>query len=157
MRHAKSDWSNSNLSDFDRPLNNRGKKAASKMGLELKKRNIIPDLILSSPAKRAKTTADLFAQSNNYKQNITLINNFYLSTENTIINEMSCLDNKINTVMIVGHNPTMETLIQELTDYKVNKKMPTAAITILKAKLENWQEIFETNFDLGNYLIPKEL
>jgi phosphohistidine phosphatase len=70
MRHAKSDWSDSSLADFDRPLNSRGKKAAPFMGNELLKRKKIPDLIISSPANRAKSTAKKVAEAVGYKNEI---------------------------------------------------------------------------------------
>lgn len=157
MRHAKSDWSDGKLSDFDRPLNSRGKKTAPKIGLELKNREIIPDIILSSPANRAKTTAELFAKSNNYNNEINFVSDFYFGNETSIVSSLNILKEDIETAMIVGHNPTMESLISELSENNEYYRMPTAAITILSANIDSWQELYKSVCKVELYLIPKEL
>lgn len=157
MRHAKSDWSNERQADFERPLNSRGEKAAPQMGLELKNLNIFPDLILSSPANRAKTTAKLFADNNGYKNEIVLVENFYFGYEENIIQAIKSTDNEINTIMIVGHNPTIEGLVMELNKTQQFYRMSTAAIVVMQTKLASWEEIRKKSFKVEHYLLPKDI
>lgn len=143
MRHAKSDWSEDVNSDFDRPLNNRGLKAAPFMGEKLKELNIVPDLILSSSANRAKTTAELFAEANGYKNQIQFIDDFYYGIDEDIINTVKKVDNSVNDLMIVGHNPIMEELVYKLTNEDDFIIFKTATIVVLSVPVKKWSGLKE--------------
>lgn len=156
MRHAKSDW-NTHQADFDRPLNEHGKKDAPFMGQELIKRGLIPDLIVSSPAKRAKTTAVKVAKACNYdKENIVWEESFYESTEQNMFNYIKKLPADKTRVLLIGHNPTIEYLTGMLIESKKEIIVTTANIIVLNY-LVNWQEIDYFKAKLDIILRPKEL
>jgi len=154
MRHAKSDWELSQ-SDFDRTLNERGKKDAPLMGKLLKKMDLVPQIILSSTAKRAKSTALLVAAEANYKQEIVWKQSFYLCSTQEIINEIRKLDNAIELAMVVAHNDTMENLVSELTSNGTLKViMSTASIALISFYCK-WNEIGINTGTLNWILNPK--
>ena len=157
MRHAKSDWGDSSLSDFDRPLNKRGKKAAPFMGNELSIRNKVPDLIISSPANRAKTTAEKFAESAGYKGTIQHEKDFYFGYIDEIIQVVKKSDKQYERIMIVGHNPTLESLIASLTKNSAYARMPTAAIASILFEIDDWSKLEEKSGTLEWLILPKEL
>ena len=139
MRHAKSDWSADYHRDFDRPLNRRGKKDASHMGKWLLKNNLVPDRIITSPAERAKGTAEILAETISYPVKL-------------IIQEASLYDANLKTVLgvvrqavtdnsrplIIAHNPALDDLVVHLADQPPafstdGKLMTTAAIAMFNA------------------------
>lgn len=154
MRHAKSDWGN-NLPDIERPLNKRGKKAAPFMGEELVKRNKTPDLILSSPAKRAVSTAKRVIEAINYQNELVIVKDFYFGYMEHIINSIKSIDNKNNIAMIVGHNPLWEDLVTELSNDGSFVVMPTAAAASLVFEIEDWRMIKEHSGKLEWIITPK--
>ena len=106
VRHAKSSWKNPNLDDFERPLNKRGRKNAPFMGKVLKKLKVAPDLVISSPANRAATTARIIAAAINYPlKNIRYSEAIYEFGENALIHVVKQIDDTVNKAMVVGHNP----------------------------------------------------
>jgi len=157
MRHAKSDWGNSSLSDIDRPLNERGLMTAPFIGKELLSRNKVPDLIISSPANRAKTTAQLAAKSFNYAGEIFIDHTFYFGSLEAIVEKIKKTDNSVTTLMIVGHNPTWETLVDILSESSSFIQMPTAAIASIIFKIDSWNNLKPNTGSLEFLLIPKEL
>ncbi len=157
MRHAKSDWSDGSLTDFDRPLNGRGKKAAPFMGTELLKRNKLPDLIISSPANRAKTTAEKVAKTSGYTKEIQLEKDFYFGYIDEIIKIIKSIDNQNNTTLILGHNPTFESLVSVLSKNSSYVRMPTASIASLLFEIDNWSELGKNTGKLEWLILPKEL
>jgi len=156
MRHAKSDWGN-NLPDIERPLNKRGKKAAPFMGEELVKRNKTPDLILSSPAKRAVNTAKRVIEAIDYQKELVIIKDFYFGYMEHIINSIKSIDNENNVAMIVGHNPLWEDLVTELSKKSDFIVMPTAAIASLVFNTDDWRMIKEHGGELEWIITPKGL
>lgn len=157
MRHAKSDWGNSALSDFDRPLNERGVKSAPLMGKELLKRNKIPELIVTSPANRAKTTAEMTSEACSYKNQIIHEKEFYFGSMDEIIRIIKNFDNSYDRIMIVGHNPTSESLIYKLLKENIPVEMPTAAIASLLFDTDSWQNIGLKTARLDFHISPKQL
>lgn len=157
MRHAKSNWADSGLSDFDRPLNARGKKDAPKMGANLKVKGFIPDLILSSPAKRAKTTAELFAKTNTYTNKIEFVRDFYFGGSSEITNKILNTKNSIETLMIVGHNPTMDEIVMTFSKDNEYLPMKTATVVVFSSEIEKWSDLQLNSCKLELYLKPKDL
>ncbi|MCF6240646.1 MAG: histidine phosphatase family protein [Bacteroidales bacterium] len=155
MRHAKSDWGN-NLPDIERPLNNRGKKAAPLMADYLKKVKKNPDIILSSPAKRAMSTAKIMKEKLELDKDIIIIKAFYFGFMNELMNTIKAIDNKYETVLIVGHNPVWEDLVSDLTG-EAAYIMPTAAIASIIFNTDDWQKITETDSKLEWSVTPKFL
>lgn len=157
MRHAKSDWSDSSLSDFDRPLNSRGRKAAPFMGNELSKRDKVPDLIISSPANRAKTTAEKIAKAAGYAKEIKFVKDFYFGYADEVIDTLKNSEDELNKILIIGHNPTWESLVSTLTENTPYTRMPTAAIASILFDINDWADLKKNSGKLEWLILPKEL
>ncbi len=157
MRHAKSDWNEPHKSDFDRPLNKRGLKAAPKIGIEFKNRKLIPDIIIASPAKRAKTTAELVKLHSGYDKEIIQNENFYFSDRYSVFKTISELDKQNNRVLIVGHNPIIENLVTHLCKEPQFLALPTASVVYITFDIQNWQDLAWGNGDFQWIIKPKEL
>ena len=141
VRHAKSSWKNTALTDFKRPLNSRGKKDAPLMGKRLKERGILPDMIICSSAKRAKKTARKIAKVLDYPAaSIKYEDKLYEATESNIIRLIQKLPNKINKLMIVGHNPEITSLSNRLGDENIYN-MPTCGISCIRFAFDQWKKI----------------
>jgi phosphohistidine phosphatase len=157
MRHAKSDWNNSSLTDFDRPLNERGAKIAPLIGKELLHRKKIPELIISSPANRAKATAQMVAESCIYEGEIIFEKDFYLGSLGEIIEIIRKKAKDHSCIMVVGHNPTWETLVSKLCKSSTNIQMPTAAVASIFFDMDAWTQLSPGTGKLEFLLIPKDL
>ncbi|WP_020527447.1 SixA phosphatase family protein [Flexithrix dorotheae] len=141
VRHAKSSWKDISLDDFDRPLNKRGKRDAPFMGKRLKKQGIKPHLILASPAKRAKKTAKIFAREMGYPEGkIKFAKKIYEAGRNELLEVIRNQDDKINSLMLVGHNPELTSLSNYLSDYEI-VNIPTSGISCIKLSIDTWNEI----------------
>ena len=141
LRHAKSSWNDQTLSDFDRPLNERGKRDAPQMGSKLAELSITPDLILSSAAKRAYATAVVIADKISYPK--TLIEkrqDLYLASANKILKKINFVDDTHKSVMIVGHNPGLTDFANNLGQLQV-ANMPTCALVAIEFNVDEWQAV----------------
>ena len=141
LRHAKSSWNDESLSDFERPLNERGKKAAPFMGEFMKKNDFAPDLIISSPAERAKQTAELVKKAANFAAEIRFNEKIYEASPLRLLEVVSEADANAKTLMLVGHNPGFEGLVRVLAGE--NARMPTAALAVLDLEINDWSEIYD--------------
>ena len=155
MRHAKSSWDNAEISDFDRPLNPRGLQAAPFMGSQIYKNNLIPDLIVSSPAKRAKQTAVLVRGSAGVETNIEFEEKIYEASPTTLLYITSEISDKYKSVLIIGHNPGIEGFIRILTSE--THQMPTAAVAQISLNIEKWADISINCGQLELLMRPKDL
>lgn len=143
MRHAKSSWKKPDLADIDRPLNKRGKQDAPLMGKRLKKQNLKPDLIITSPAKRAVTTATIVAEEINYpKKKIEIKETLYSAGAPAILNMIQYLDDSLNEVMLVGHNPDFNSLANYLSNFGVDN-IPTCGIFCIDFDVPSWKDVGE--------------
>lgn len=156
MRHAKSSWKSPELSDYDRPLNGRGKRDAPRMGEHLRQEGLVPDRILTSSAKRARKTASEMAKASGYTGKVKKLERFYDAVPGVYFETLQALPDKYRRVMVVGHNPTMEQLVNYLTGHV--KRMPTAALAHIELPIEHW-EAFDlyTKGILVNLWTPKTL
>ncbi len=156
LRHAKSSWKNANLADFERPLNKRGKNDAPRMGELLRREGIVPDLIISSSAVRALATAEAVASACGYESEIQTTRQFYHAWPDDYVEVINSVSNACDRVMVVGHNPGMESLVEELTGEWI--KMPTAALVQIALRITQWSELnLESTEVLVNSWWPKEL
>lgn len=155
MRHAKSSWDDESLSDFERPLNQRGLKTAPFMGKLMRTRNFIPDLIVSSPAERAKQTAQLVKVSGKFSAKIRFEDKIYEANTSALLDILSEIEGKFEKVLIVGHNPSFESLVRILTGE--SEQMPTAALAKISLGIDSWAEIFPKSGKLEIFLRPKEI
>ena len=141
MRHAKSDWDNSKLSDHARPLNKRGKLDAPHMGKLLKEHDLVPDLIITSTAERALTTAELVALACDYDGELVTTSSFYHADPLTYLELLQGVDDTYKRVMIVGHNPGMEELVADLTGEM--EHFTTANIAHVELPVTSWSQLNE--------------
>jgi len=155
VRHAKSSWSDASLSDRDRPLNRRGRRSAPDMGKRLAEQGHQPDLIISSPAKRAFSTAKKIAKELGFdKSEIMTDESLYFSGSGSMVSMLENLDDRYQSVMIVGHNPAMTGLLNVLSEAQVDN-MPTCAIAVVSFDMATWSELGDTGGDLLAYDFPK--
>ncbi len=157
MRHAKSSWKNyPELSDYERPLNKRGKRDAPRMGDHLHQTGLVPDQILTSSAKRARKTASRVAKSCGYKQKVKKLEALYDTVPGIYFETLQALPDKYQIVMAIGHNPTMEQLVYLLT--RQRERMPTAAIANIQLPIQRWEALdLHTKGTLVNLWTPKTL
>jgi len=140
VRHAKSSWKQPELSDFERPLNKRGKNDAPFMGKLLSDKGINADLVISSPAKRASTTAKIIASEINFpEEKIVLDENIYDATGRSLLEIISKTEESYNSVMLFGHNPGLTVLNNNLSN-KFIDNIPTCGVVALEFKT-SWNEI----------------
>ncbi len=156
IRHAKSSWENSSLSDIERPLNKRGLRDAPFMAKMLKNKNAQPDLIISSPANRALTTAKFFATEMNLSdEKIAIKNIIYGAYPEDVLGLIKKLDDTINTILVFGHNPTFTSLVNRFTeDYIAN--VPTCGIVKVTADINSWSKFGKANTMLTEFYYPKQ-
>lgn len=143
LRHAKSDWSNSNISDFDRPLNKRGERDAPFMFKLLKNKLSNIDAIYSSTALRAKQTTDYFTKTLNFNNERVIwlkeIYDYHYEPKK-LAQLLLDFDDNYNSVIIVGHNPGISGLIEYLTD-NFGASVPTCSIVKIELQIESWKDI----------------
>jgi phosphohistidine phosphatase len=140
VRHAKSSRDDPSLPDRDRPLDDRGRQDARRMGKRLAKRDVKPDLLLSSPALRALTTAQLIAEEVGYERmDIVVDDRLYASNSDDLLAVVCGLDKKLNRVMLFGHNPEFTVLAHRLSSEIID--MPTSAVVELSFDTKTWSDI----------------
>jgi phosphohistidine phosphatase len=138
LRHAKSSWDDASLADFDRPLNGRGERTAPFMGQLMADKRLIPDAVISSPARRAKDTALLAKSNAGFAAEIEYDERIYEASPQTLLQVVSELDDTYNSALLIGHNPGMEGFVRFLTGRI--EPMPTAALAIIRLDVANWNE-----------------
>jgi phosphohistidine phosphatase len=157
VRHAKSSWKDPGLDDFDRPLNKRGKKNAPLMGEKLKERQITPDLVLSSPAKRARKTATAIAKAIGYpKKKIIFDDNMYHADARYLFEMVRNLDDKYETIMLFGHNPDFNDLANMLLKKSSVHNIVTTGVYCIKLNVNQWQKVREGKGESVFYDYPKQ-
>jgi phosphohistidine phosphatase len=156
MRHAKSDWSVSGQKDFDRSLNHRGLMDAPKMGHRLMSMEIKPDLILSSPALRAKMTAEYVSEQLKYEfDKIVWDEEIYEAPVRTLLSIINKLDPSYNNVLIFGHNPSITYLAEYLSKAEIGN-IPTAGVVCIEFEVPEWAMVSEGTGSLKWFIYPKE-
>src|SRR6476659_7454635 len=158
LRHAKSSWKKLNITDLDRSLNKRGKKDAPKMGKVIKELDIVPDVIISSSAKRAMDTAKLIAENCKHKKNIEKNPLLYASTLENYIDVISMVSDYHQKVLVVGHDP----IIEELVNKFINQMeiIPTCTLVQLSLNIKSWKLLDGLSYkdvNLIRILKPKEM
>jgi len=156
VRHAKSSWDNANMADFDRPLNKRGKKAAPFMAGLMHEKQVHPDLILSSPANRALTTAEIFCEALEYptdaiEQRIEI----YEGGLNHMLHIVQQIPDNHSVAMLFGHNPTLTTFANFISG-QLLENIVTCGVVRLDMNNESWQETMIDSGELVWYEYPKK-
>lgn len=142
VRHAKSDWGYEFLKDIDRPLNERGYRDAYAQSQWYKNNYSFPDIIISSPAIRAVSTALIFSRMLEYnEQNIHIMHGIYEAVTDDFLDNIHKLSNEINIAMFVGHNPVLTHLFNLLSHDIYIDNIPTCGIVKLEFNIEHWKEV----------------
>ncbi|MCL4560302.1 MAG: histidine phosphatase family protein [Chloroflexi bacterium] len=156
MRHAKGSWKEHGIKDRKRSLSKKGKKNALQMGELIKEKELVPQLILSSPAERAEQTAEIVAKACEYSGKIRYIDSFYMAEADEYLKALRKLPADLERVMVIGHNPGLESMLPLLT--KRVEALPTAAIAYLVIQLEDWKALKKsTDAELIEIWRPKEI
>jgi phosphohistidine phosphatase len=155
IRHAKSDWNDPLLKDFDRPLNERGKRDAPVMGKRLVDKKVKIDAFISSPAKRAKKTAELIA--NEYeakKEKIIFLDELYHAEPSTFFEVISKTDDDYKHIAIFSHNPGITEFANQLANVRIDN-MPTCSIFAVKIDSKHWKDFSTANKEFWFFDNPK--
>jgi len=154
VRHAKANRQNPGLDDHDIPLSDPGKQAATEMAQRLSKKIDTPELILTSTANRALTTATLMAQELGvHEEDLITVNDMYTVDTTRMLEVIQHIDDDINRVVMVGHNPGMTKLVNWLADTSI-EDMPTCGIVILGYEMDSWSMIDDLTGQLIDYFYP---
>jgi len=154
IRHAKSSWGNADLDDFERPLNQQGEHQASFMGKRLCNRAVQPDLILSSPTKRAFQTALIIAKAIGYPtQEIITPISLYTFEADELLEEICTIEDQYQHVMLFGHNPGITRVVSYLTGKKIDT-IPPCGIFCINFSTSVWKAVTETVGSLVFYDYP---
>jgi phosphohistidine phosphatase len=157
VRHAKSSWENPGIRDFDRPLNLRGLNDAPRMAQMLVKMGIKPDYLMSSPAKRAITTAIFFSEAFEIDPNtITRDPTLYEALPQDIHRVISRLPETAKTVFIFGHNPTFTDIANHFTEDFIDN-LPTCGVVKITSSAASWDTFYEGNSKVIACYFPKEV
>jgi phosphohistidine phosphatase len=155
MRHAKSAWDIPGQSDFDRTLNERGKKDAPEMGKRIRKKEFTPQLIVSSPAKRALKTAREVAKELDYdEKNIQQETEIYEADIDDLMHVIRSFDDTADNVLMVGHNPSFTGMVGTLTNTFI-ENMPTAGIALIRFDIQSWKQVSKHTGTLEWFDYPK--
>jgi phosphohistidine phosphatase len=162
LRHAKSDWGGPAVSDFDRPLNARGRKAARAMGRELRLRGLAAERILASPAARVVETLALVAEGYGGRMPVDYDQRLYLAPAEALLDFVRASDDAHERLLIVGHNPGLEqlaTMLAQPGDLRagVAEKFPTGALTRIALSAEVWRDVAPGGGGLDLFLRPRDL
>jgi phosphohistidine phosphatase len=155
MRHAKSSWKDPKLADFDRPLNKRGKKDAPLMGRFLLSIDMVPQHVLCSAANRAVATTKAVTENCKYKGVVEYSKALYMADPTTLIEYLRQVDNQHHRLLLVNHNPALESLLHYLS--REIEAMPTAAVAHIALPIKKWKSLeLDTLGQLENLWKPRD-
>jgi len=157
VRHAKSSWADAMQKDFDRPLNDRGEKDAEAMAKRLVKKDISIDAFISSPAKRAFSTARYFAKRFDVKKkNIIQAPALYEASVDNFYKTIQEADNKYKTIAVFSHNPGITAFVNTLTDVHVDD-MPTCSVFAVRIQVAEWKDFKDAQKQFWFFDYPKNI
>ena len=157
IRHAKSSWDNESVNDFERTLNDRGKRDAPVMAKRIKDKEIVIDTIVSSPAKRAKKTASFFAEEYGLGENDTIYKTeLYAAPKDVFSEVIKKFDNSFNHIAVFSHNPGITEFANSLTDVRIDN-MPTCSIFAIKLELKEWNDFDDAKKEFWFFDYPKSI
>lgn len=143
VRHAKSSWADLSLGDFERGLNDRGKGDTLRMGKRLKEKGIHPDVMLSSPAKRALSTARRLAEILKYpKEKIKTDARLYHANDDTILLVVQTIKDKNDVALLFGHNPGLTDFVNAIAEAEINiENVPTCGVVAFSLPVDSWKDV----------------
>lgn len=162
LRHAKSDWNSGAGSDFERPLAKRGKRDVPRIGAWLYREGLIPDLVISSPAERARQTATKVCKSLDLKKKlIHWDSQLYEADASDLLSVLARCPKAVSTVLLIGHNPGLEELLRHLAGEDLEapddgKLLPTATVARLEMP-QDWQSLTPGSAHLIAITRPRQL
>ncbi len=157
IRHAKSSWKDTSLDDFDRGLNKRGKKDIKFIANWLRANRFYPDLILSSPARRAKDTLEQIVKTLKLNDEIIRFDkSIYGATYDSLIDLLVQVDKRYDNLFLIGHNPALNELAEFLTN-SVIFNIPTSGIFCVEFNISKWSEIKNVKGTISFFEFPKKL
>lgn len=164
LRHAKSSWKDRELDDFDRPLNGRGRRAASRMGREISERGMHFDFILASPAARVRETIDGVSEHHRLNAPMHFEPRIYMARVAELIELITTIPDEANSALLVGHNTSAERLVAKLsTDddmglrRRVEEKFPTAGLATIEMAIDSWKDVQAECGRLVDLIYPSDL
>jgi phosphohistidine phosphatase len=161
LRHAKSSWDDPGLADHDRPLAPRGKRAAKVIAEHLREERIAPDLVLCSPSQRTRETLERIAPALGGDVAVEIERELYAASADRLLERLRAVDDEVESVMLIGHNPGIEQLALSLAGdgeklAEVRRKYPTAALATLEFD-GRWSELEPGTARLTDFVKPKQL
>lgn len=164
LRHAKSDWSNSETADHDRPLNRRGEQAAPKIGVYLARHRLVPDRVLCSTATRARETWKLVAAELPIPPGASYDDRLYAAKPDAILRVLRDVEAGTRSVLVVGHNPGLHELAIRLiasgdldNRERLREKFPTAALAVIDFAVNSWAKLHPHSGRLERFVVPRML
>jgi phosphohistidine phosphatase len=164
LRHAKSSWSDARLKDFERPLNERGERDAPRIGAYMARRGLAPDLVLCSPAVRARQTLGLVLPCFRRAPSVVYEQDVYLASAATLLKLVHQVTDKVRHAMIVGHDPGMHSLALELAGrgskedlQALEEKLPTGGLAVIVLDAGAWPDVQPGEGRLQIFMTPKRL
>jgi phosphohistidine phosphatase len=164
LRHAKSSWDQHGLDDFDRPLNDRGRKATRRVGRELKHRRIRFDQVIASPAVRVRETLEELTKGYDQTLDVRFDERVYAADVETLLDIVQGVPEEVHAPLLVGHNPGLQELLLELTRddesglrRKLAAKFPTAAVAVVTFPAGRWEEVSPGTGEIRELILPREL
>jgi phosphohistidine phosphatase len=155
LRHAKSSWKDLEMADFDRPLNQRGRKAAEAMGKYIAKQQIEFDLVISSPAVRARQTIELVLKAAKVSPALRFDQRIYEASPMRLLEVVSEVEDESKAVLLVGHNPGIEELASTLSGQEGH--MSTASLVRIRFNAKKWEKLAEKNGELDLFVKARDL
>lgn len=164
LRHAKSDWDVPGLDDLNRPLNDRGWKAARRIGREMKHRAMHFDLVLASTAARVRETIDAIEEKFEFDAAVRFDPALYLADADTLLSVVQALPDELSAPLLIGHNPGLQRLLVELSHddehrlrSRIAGKYPTGALAIVELDVEHWTEATPGRGRIVELILPRDL
>jgi phosphohistidine phosphatase len=157
LRHAKSSWDDPDLDDHERPLNNRGRRAAEQMGAYLREVELSPQLVLCSSSLRTRQTLELLSLSR--ASDVHIEDVLYAASVSTLLGRLRRVDDPVDSVLLIGHNPGIHDLARSLVGAGggIGEKYPTAALADLDVTVSSWGQLGPATSVLRTFVAPKDL
>ncbi|BDD87555.1 phosphohistidine phosphatase SixA [Desulfofustis limnaeus] len=157
IRHAKSSWADAGRPDFDRPLNGRGKRDALLIGKRLAAAGVQPDLLISSPARRARKTARAIAEEIGYRErDLVLIDALYTFSREGLVSVLRDVDDEIKALVVVGHNDAISDAAEWLSGAALGS-IPTCGVVSITFATDRWRELDSGSGVLEFFEYPKRI
>jgi phosphohistidine phosphatase len=161
LRHAKSSWADPAVGDHDRPLNDRGRAAAPRVGAYLRDAALVPDLVLCSSARRARDTVAGLGLPD--AVDVVVDHDLYLARPDTVVDRIRAVADDVTTLMVVGHNPTTHEVALNLAATgdgaalaRLGQKFPTGAVAVLRVP-DRWTDLDAGTASLERFVVPRDL